>query len=101
MTGRLWDNGIEVFSALFTDSWVGNDLDLLIGQYQELPFANFQGFIDEARIYRGALTRDEILRDMNFVETGAIPEVSSFLSLAAGLLGLTFQPVIRKIDQLI
>lgn len=61
---RLYDNGVEVFSAPFTDPWVGNDIDLLIGQHQELPFANFQGMIDEARIYRGALSQDEIISDM-------------------------------------
>ena len=84
LTGRLWDNGIEVFSKPFTDPWVGNDLDLLIGQHQELPFANFQGFIDEARIYSGALTQEEIIRDMN----SGIPEISSLFLLIAGLFGL-------------
>ncbi len=83
--GRLWDNSVEVFSAPFTDAWLGNDIDLLIGQHQELPFANFQGLIDEARIYRGALTQDEIIRDMNLV-----PEPSTFFLLALGILGIQF-----------
>ena len=70
---RFYDNGIEVFSAPYTQPWVGNDLPLQIGQNQKLPISNFRGMIDEARIYRGALTRDEILRDMR---SCGIPEAA-------------------------
>lgn len=84
--GILYDNGIPVFSLPFSDPWEGNDLDLLIGQHQELAFANFQGFIDEARIYNGALTQDEIIRDMNAI----IPEPSTFFLIGTGLLWVVF-----------
>ncbi len=85
--GVLYDNGIPVLSLPFSDPWEGNDLDLLIGQHQELAFANFVGMIDEARIYHGALTQEEIIRDMNAV----IPEPSTAVLLSAGLLGLALR----------
>ena len=82
---RLWDDGVEVFEAPFTQPWVGNDINLLIGYHPEINSANFRGVIDEARIYRGALTQDEIIRDMNLV-----PEPSTFFLLALGILGIQF-----------
>ena len=84
-TVRFYDDGLEVFSAPYSQPWIGNDHDLQIGQHQQLPIANFRGLIDEPRIYRGALTQDEILRDMN---GPVIPEPSPFLLLGSGLLGL-------------
>ena len=87
-TQRLWDNGVEVFSTPFTDPWVGNDITLLIGDHPEIDTARFHGMIDEARIYRGALTQDELLRDMSADPSPVIPEPSSFLLLGSGLLGL-------------
>ena len=84
---RFYDDGIEVFSDMFTQAWVGNDIDLLIGYHPEIPSANFIGSIDEARIYRGALTRDEILRDMN---SSSIPEPSTLFLFAISLKGLAF-----------
>lgn len=77
---RFYDNGIEVFSEPFTESWVGNDIDLLIGFHPEITSANFKGLIDEARIYRGALTQDEVIRDM-----GVVPEPTTFLLFFSGL----------------
>ncbi|MBI3999730.1 MAG: LamG domain-containing protein [Candidatus Omnitrophica bacterium] len=81
---RFYDNGVEVFSASFSEPWAGNDIDLLIGFHPEISSANFIGRIDEARIYLGALTQDEIIRDMNT----AIPEPSTFFLFGLGLLGL-------------
>ncbi len=85
---RLWDDGVKVFEAPFTEPWAGNDIDLLIGYHPEINSANFRGVIDEARIYSGALTQDEIIRDMN---VGAIPEPSTVFLLTAGLLGLALK----------
>ena len=62
---RFYDNGAEVFNAPFSDPWLGNDINLLIGYHPEISTANFRGLIDEARIYRGALSLREIIRDMN------------------------------------
>ncbi len=83
---RFYDNGVQVFSAPFTDPWLGNHEVLQIGQHRQLPQnANFIGMIDEARVYRGALGQDEILRDMN---GPVISELSSFFLLGSSLLGL-------------
>ncbi len=85
-TVRFYDDGVEVFNAPYSQPWVGNHLDLQIGQHRQLPQnANFRGMIDEARVYHGALTQEEILRDMN---TPVVPEPSSLLLLGSGLLGL-------------
>ncbi len=84
-TMRFYDNGVEVFSSPYSQPWVGNDEPLQIGQHQQLPIANFRGLLDEPRIYRGALTQDEILRDMN---GPVIPEPSSLFLLGPGLLSL-------------
>ena len=62
---RFYDNGAEVFNAPFSDPWPGNNIDLLIGYHPEISTANFRGLLDEARIYRGALSLREIIRDMN------------------------------------
>jgi hypothetical protein len=64
-TMRLYDDGVEVLSAPYTTPWAGNDVNLLIGQHQEFPFAHFHGLIDEARVYAGALTPQELARDRN------------------------------------
>jgi len=85
---RFYDNGVEVYSAVFTDPWAGNDIDLLIGYHLEVPSADFRGYIDEARIYSGALTPEELLRDQNGERV--IPELSSFLMMGLGLLGAPF-----------
>ncbi|MDA9101145.1 LamG domain-containing protein, partial [Omnitrophica bacterium] len=86
---RFYLDGVEIHNVPFTDPWVGNDVDLEIGQFTQLPaHASFFGMIDEPRIYRGALTRDEIIRDMN--SSGIIPEPSTFFLLGTGLLGLVF-----------
>ncbi len=83
---RLYVDGVQVFSAPFTDPWVGNNIDLLIGQHQAFSQFNFNGMIDESRIYSGALTKDEIIRDMNF--GNVIPEPTTLLLFAFGLIGL-------------
>ena len=89
LTHRLYDNGTEVFNASFSDPWVGNDIDLLIGFHPEITSANFHGFIDEARIYRGALTQEEILRDMNFQpREQVIPEPSTLILFGLALSGV-------------
>ncbi len=81
---RYYINGNEIFSKPFTQPWMGNDVDLLIGYHPEVSSARFLGSIDEARIYRGALTQDEILRDMN---AGIVPEPTTLALLGFGLLG--------------
>ena len=85
ITQRLYDDGVEVFSEPFTQPWAGNDIDLLIGYHPEIKSANFRGLIDEARIYRGALTRDEILHDMG---SSAIPEPATIFIFALGIIGI-------------
>jgi hypothetical protein len=52
-------------------------------------YMGYPGYIlDEVRIYNHVLTRNEILRDMNFDSTGsAVPEPASLLLLSFGLLG--------------
>lgn len=61
---RFYDNGEEVFKLRHKDPWVGNSVDLLIGFHPEVSSANFHGFIDEARIYRKALSQKKIKKDM-------------------------------------
>ncbi len=86
---RFYDDGIQVLSEPFTDPWLGNHEVLQIGQHRQLPLnANFYGNIDEARIYNGALTQDEILHDMN---PSAIPEPSSFILLLLSFSSLMFR----------
>ncbi|MDD5216845.1 MAG: LamG domain-containing protein [Candidatus Omnitrophica bacterium] len=85
---RLYHNGIEVFSEAYASPWTGNHDVLLIGEHPIYSFSNFLGYIDEPRIYCGALTQDEILRDMN--GGAVIPEPSTLLLLVSGLLGLPF-----------
>lgn len=58
---RFYRNGELVFSAPFSDPWVGNDINVLIGAHPEIDSANFRGSMDEVRVHQGALTQDEIL----------------------------------------
>ena len=75
---RFYDNGEKVFEAAFSDPWAGNTVDLLIGFHPEISSANFHGFIDEARIYRGALTAGQIRRDMK--NRGPSAHLSPFIA---------------------
>jgi hypothetical protein len=91
---RFFDNGDEVFSAPFTEAWIGNNEVLQIGQQRQIPLhANFYGFIDEAKVYSGALSRDEILRDLN---NSIIPEPSSFLIFLLALMFYFIPQIIKK-----
>ena len=86
---RYYLDGQQIFASAFTDPWVGNNEVLQIGQHRQLPAAaNFLGFIDEARVYRGAQTRAEILADMN---AGVVPEPSTLLLLSLGILGFSIR----------
>lgn len=76
---RFYDDGVEVFSAPYTQHWVGNNEVLQIGQHRQATQANFRGMMDEARIYSGAQTQDEMMKDMNagpfsLVENGSFEE---------------------------
>ncbi len=81
-TERVYVDGTEIFNAPFNQPWAGNTDPLYIGQ----RITGFTGMIDEARVYDGALTQDQILRDMN--GGPVIPEPSALFLFGIGLVGL-------------
>ncbi|HOW35989.1 MAG TPA: PEP-CTERM sorting domain-containing protein [Candidatus Omnitrophota bacterium] len=65
--------------------------DAVINQNGGIPlFMGAEGYsLDEVRIYNNALSREEILRDMNFDST-VIPEPTTLFLLGSGILGTLF-----------
>lgn len=59
---RIYVNGVEVFNAGFSQAWSGSTVPLTLGQGLE----PFNGMLDEARLYHGALSPEQVLAEMNF-----------------------------------
>jgi len=90
-TAVAWDGSVAQFY------YNGNPVPLVsvggtINQAGGVPlFMGREGYtLDEVRIYDQALSRNDVIRDMNFDSTtnSVIPEPSSVLLLASGLAGL-------------
>ncbi len=87
---RTYIDGVEDSNSPVAQSGLipNTNAPFRIGAMSDIGYEQFfQGDIDEVRIYNTALSRDEILRDMNSDST-AIPEPMSMILFGTGLVGI-------------
>ncbi|GAB5440291.1 MAG: hypothetical protein Fues2KO_06400 [Fuerstiella sp.] len=73
LVGSGSNNGIMLSSISDNNNWLGRS--------QFFPDANFDGSINEFRIYNSVLTAPEVLNSYNSGPSAAVPEPSSFFML--------------------